>query len=236
MTEVVPTSNLGQLIASSATLTELFQVFIEASQPQAAVDTRSAPVVPYVTAQEEDAFGQLTTLLTETVFPTEVSLLTDEETEGFLELRDQLDLAIEASDRIKESIREAMFNHFDLLAEARGLITDDVLVDKKGHYVLPDTEHGGSDTSAKKFTREVRRGKSTYGEAVTEADRLKALVDQGLLDHKDYLRLTRPARVVDEDKAMMVIKKRPELLEALRAVVQSSASSASLYVRSNATE
>jgi hypothetical protein len=53
-----------------------------------------------------------------------------------------------------------------------------------------------------------------------DLDKLKALADDPeceLLDHDDWLAVTRQTRVFDEAKASLVLRDKPELLRALAA-------------------
>jgi hypothetical protein len=127
------------------------------------------------------------------------------------------------------SIRTAVFNHLDVEAErVDGFDPETAPYDKDGHYVLPGTLTVTTEASST-FKRETRGSAPSIGEAD-----LKALADDPdhpEFTHADYLAMTEQTRVFDEHRFMLHLKKRPELLGAIRAAAKPGSKTAALTLR-----
>lgn len=164
-----------------------------------------------------EIFGKITPQERRTLEPAEI--------EGLLEERGVLDQIKKMAQSRQDDIRTTVFNHLDVLVEQEGL-DEDAERDKDGHYAVAGEVAIGDVTT--KFVRQI----SQRSPSITEGS-LKALVDDPDADftHEDYLSMTSPVRVIDENKVMLVLKKRPDLLPAIAKATQPGGKTASLYQR-----
>ena len=149
--------------------------------------------------------------------PTELAWLDDERTH-----LDNLAKYIEAR---KDAHRAMIFNHLDVELEEAIEGTDLPVpeVDSKGHYIA-----AGSvvTPSGRKFTRELR----TEAPVLT-AEALLAVSEDGALSHDDYLAMTSQVRVLDEEKTMLLLRTKPQLVEAIARAAKPGKTSAAVYRR-----
>lgn len=205
-------------------LSDLLKVV--ASKPDPLPAPAHLPLPAQITTEQRKAlerlpevFGQVVPVERRDLLPSEIKALYAE--------RDTLD-EIEklAADR-KAAIRTTVCNHLDVVFESDSEKATEPVAserDKDGHYVapgkapIPDTDRC--------FSREVRSGSPSLN-----SELLKALVEAGELDHEDYLEMTTQVRVVDENKVMLKLKKKPQLVQAIAKATTMGRSVASLYVR-----
>lgn len=147
------------------------------------------------------------------VAPETPRLLTEQEQAAIVRERDTIDTILNLLKKRKdESIREALANHLDRLAEAEAGGPEQAEArwgkDKYGHYTVkqdvevPDT--------GKKIQGIVGEPKPTVSSAALYQAHLR-----GDLSREDYLAITKVPevqRVFDEDKARAAIKKNPAIL------------------------
>lgn len=163
------------------------------------------------------------------VCPTERSAVTEEQLDLLVQERDVLDVIEKMIAKRKEAIRTIVFNHFDtqrdpsLDRDEDGNITG-VEWDKDGFYILP--ERVSVPSQGKAFTREVSEG--TAG--LTEA-KLRALDEQGVISHEDYLEMTDQTRVVNEAKVLLRFRKNPKLVAAIGSAIELGRKKASFHIR-----
>lgn len=235
---LTPAEVAGRLQArKGATLRSVMEALSAIVTKSKGTPKAQPPVPVEPTTEETEALDALGSEIAAIKWPTQVRALEPEEIETLTILRTGfIDPAEALIKRAKESMREAMFNHFDAQAEANGKVQPDTPIDAKGHYVLPDSESGRVPGCDSKLVRETRRGSMDFGEAVTLGDRLKALEDAGTIDHKTYLKFTKPARLLDEEAIFAAAKDDPEVYKIVAAITHTSAASASLNVRKNQDE
>lgn len=129
----------------------------------------------------------------------------------------------------REAIKEIVRNHMDEQARAQGKVTEDTLVDAKGHLVVAapkqpeQVEIPGTDTV---WSREFRKGSVDI-----EPSRLLDMYEAGEIDRKTYLAFTREVRVFDEHKAMAAMAKDPSLLRVFRRLIKRGRPSTALGLR-----
>lgn len=195
---------------------------IKESYIEAAAGSAGAPAPTAITDSQRAALAQVTEVYG-SVVPTERRSLTPAEVESLMAERLVLDEVKKMVEARSESLRTTVFNHLDVEAEAAG-VPEGTGVDKDGHYILAGETVGTE--AGKKFRREVRTSAPTLN-----ADALKGLVDSGDLAHDDYLAMTTQVRVVDENKVMLTLKKRPELIGAVTKALRPARRNAALWVR-----
>lgn len=163
------------------------------------------------------------------VVPTERRALQPVEVDALVEEKTVLDKIKKMVETRVANIRVTVYNHFDVEAESQpGFKPDEVMYDKDGHYIL-DGVATVSPSTTQTFKRETRGGAPT----ISEAD-LKALVDNPDFPdftHEDYLAMTAPIRVVDENKFMLHLKKKPSLLAAVKAATKPGNKTSALNLR-----
>jgi hypothetical protein len=237
-TALTPAQVIGQLQAQQgATLRSVMGALAAMTAKRKSAVEPTPPVAVEVTEEEEAATLGLAEALAEVTWPTEVRALEPKEIEAYTRLRTQWINPTEALiKRTKESIREALFNHFDAKAEQAHRVAPDTPIDGKGHYVLPDADSARVPDCDQKLVRETKRGTLSFGTAVTLGDRLKALEDAGKITHQQYLRWTRPARLLDEDALYADAQKDEALYKIIEGITKVESPSASLNVRANQDE
>lgn len=182
-----------------------------------AVATRPTPSI--ITDEERDALARLPELFGQ-VCPTAPAPLTTDEADALLAERTLLATVEKLAKTRKDDIRAIVSNALDAVLTESGDADDDTPRDTHGWFLVPGEVAGASNG---RFVRTVRRGSASV-----DLDRLRELADDPdceLLDHDDWLALTRQTRVFDEAKAALVLRDKPELLRALaEATVPGTAS------------
>jgi hypothetical protein len=154
-----------------------------------------------------------------TLQPAELTLLATE--------REALDLVEKVAKARKDDIRTTVLNHHDLTVGGTLPEGSTPLTEKDGHlvvsakYAIP-----GSD---KCFSVEAKEGSPSV-----DAAALKALAedpDFEAFTHADYLACTEQTRVLDENKALLHLRKNPEALEAFKAATSRSTPSVTFTTR-----
>lgn len=175
------------------------QVTVSVSKPIKITDAHRAALEQIV-----QAYGQ--------VAPETPRLLTDTEALALLAERDLIDTILGLLKKRKdESIREALANHLDRLAEAGAggpEVADDRFgKDKHGHYtVKQDVPVEGSGKKIQGIVGEPK--------PVVSSESLLDAHLRGDLTREEYLAITKVpevGRVFDEEKARAAIKKNPEI-------------------------
>jgi thioesterase domain-containing protein len=160
-----------------------------------------------ITDEEQEAIDTLPDFYGSVVPTTRRELAPIELADLFNERR-VLDLVLAVVARRKEDIRTSVLNHFDVEAEKAGTVDAETPRDKDGHYILAaDVPIPGAGV---KYAWEVSQGAAD----ISSADLKEAL------SHEDWLAVTEPVRVFDEHKAILHLKKRPQLLATLAGIVR----------------
>lgn len=179
----------------------------------AAVDSSATkPVVTLpkevaVSGDQRAALAELADAISTVAWPTSRRVLADDEQTELAEVLEKVKAAKAVVADAEAQLRVALFNHLDVTAEQFGAVGPDTPRDKSGFYLVAGEGKG--------FKREYRSGTPT-----ADVETLQALVGEGLLDHTDFLKITRPTRVIDESKFLAFVAKRPEKLSVLRRAVK----------------
>lgn len=223
MTEMMQTNKvLAALDGGSVSFSDLLRTVAVRENVTASIPV-DLPKQIVVTAAQSAALANAERIVNSGVTPVERRRLSQEELASLMEERETLDAISKMIEDRREAQRAAIFNHFDVEAEATGMVGER---DKKGH--LLEKAEAVVASAGKKFTREVRRSAPSL-----DADALAALVDDAESDfsHDDFLACTTQVRVLDEAKVLMHLRKRPEVINALAKATSEGAASASLFVR-----
>jgi len=211
MTVVQPTRSLEALLAEKVSQGASFDSLMEQVLP-APVSVGTSQEVPAPIRWDEPVLDSLEALrqavLTDSakaLIPSTRRTLTPLETQGLIELRDSIGTLESALSAAKESIRTAVLNHLDLLAEKEGVAA---AIDSKGH-VLASGRLGVPGGGAKEFSWEVS-GRTE----VTDAD-LRQAVQDGAISHEDYLAVTVAERRFDEVRFLEHARKHPEIISSV---------------------
>lgn len=226
MTDVV--QNLE--IDPKADLSEILRVLSESngSKPEAkarkSLSKRSNPVE--VSSAALAALSTLSGLLEAVKVPSGRRLTTPAEREEMMDLATAAKTAQKGVEAAVDAVKEAVFNHLDVLVERYGS-TDDLKKDENGHYLVKGELF--VDTREKRFTRELREQKPN----VTAAD-LRDMWQAGEISRQDYMDATKHVEVpreIVEDKLADLLKRKPELLSKIAKILVPGKVSAAFYVR-----
>lgn len=178
-----------------------------------------------VRADENTVVALRATTEIEPLTVTERRLLDQSEIDALNEERVQLDAMEKYITARKAAHRAMIFNHLDVEIE-RDCGDAVPEADDKGHYVLPGEVY---TTGGHRFTRELRKGSP---ELTAEALRnVEDEFDDSVFSHEDYLAMTTPVRVLDEEKTLILLRTKPELVEVLARASKPGKTTASLYRR-----
>lgn len=195
-----------------------------APPPPTPVVPAHAPVPAHITDEQRLAINKLDTVFGKVV-PTDRRKLQPVEVTALVEEKRTLDQLKKLAEDRHEGMRTTIFNHLDIEAEEAGVASDTTPRDKRGHYVLPGEALGAPGTG-KRFTREVREGSPSL-----DAEALKKLVGSLDFTNDDYLEMTTQTRLVDEHKVMLALKKKPSLIQVIKAATRRSEPTAAINLR-----
>jgi hypothetical protein len=169
--------------------------------------------------------------------PTEIAKVSDKDMAKLLNEREILDRAIDPIQRRIEDIKLTARIHSDA-AFADG-DTDGVVMDADGktplrngdgHIIRKARYDGGKhNTTGKAFSLEPRSGSPSIN-----PEKLRQLAedpDVPEITHEDYLAMTTQTRVFDGAKAMVYLRKHPELLSVLRRASSTTRPSMAVSVK-----
>jgi hypothetical protein len=228
MTELVPTPAVTKILArSNATVGEVLKAAV-AEGPKVEAAQTPLPKDPALTESGALALEVTASKLAHLTLPETRRQLSPAELEGVITSFTALSTATKALENSKAQIKAAIFNHFDAVAAEKGLITTDTTLTKEGWAIVEDKTSGAVEGLPKMLTREVRGGTPS----LTEAS-LHELVTEGLIDHEDYLAMTRQIRETDESRVMEWLRKNPAKASTLAKAVTTTAKTASLNLRDN---
>jgi hypothetical protein len=222
--------SLARKIADgSVTLSEIVSTIVPKVVTEPPVPFKAGKAVVLTPKQ----VGALQTLpaIFGSVAPLERRKLTGEELTALYEERVVVDEILAAlKKRKEESIRDAIVNHFDVKREdeygdgADGSAPAGPRT-KDGHVLISDKEDiPGTD---KVFSWEVSGGAPEISDEL-----LKRLDAEGKIDHKLYLEITEPVRVLNEQKLLLALSRQPdEAIALIKAASVPTAKKGSLYVR-----
>ncbi len=154
------------------------------------------------------------------VSPAEPRALTQEEAERIVRERHVIDVVLSVlSNRKDKTIRGALANHLDALAESEGEVNDHTPRSKDGHYLIKGSAKvpGASKTIDSTVSNPSPKVSSAM---------LLDMFEAGELTREEYLSVTAVPEVqrnFDEQKARKAIKKNPGLLAKIAKATTRSA-------------
>lgn len=167
-------------------------------------------VADVISDEERQALELLPRVFAKVTQPGSPVPLSVKETDLLLEERTALATVEKMVKARKESIRVLVQNAIDAALLEAGEADEETPRDAHGWFLLKGEatgEHHG------RFVRTVRKGTVQI-----DLDRLREMADDpdcDLLDHSDWLAMTRQTRVFDEAKAALALNQNPDLLRAL---------------------
>lgn len=167
-----------------------------------------------ITPAQRDALKKLPDVFG-SVVPEERRRLEVSEITKILEERGVLKIVEKLIESRVEDIRLTALNHSDVYVEntMKPDEIEELPRDKDGHYALKHKVMGDGDAD------ECISFEPSAGTSSCTAAALKALSEDpeyGDFTHADYLAMTEQVRVFDDHKAMLLLKKRPELVKVIR--------------------
>lgn len=230
MTTIATTSKIPSLTLEKAkSWSDVFKAVREADKAEAAMTTVEAPAAaPLVLTGPEvkalAAFGKQAAAL---VVPGTRRMMTVPELTAVNEFLSTSKVVAKVAKRaVDETLRPALMNHFDLAAEKAGLVTEETKRDKDGYYVLTDVVSAKVEGEKTYATRTAKEGSVTLSEP-----RLKELVAEGKLTHKQYLEATTAVRIIDEDAVLRMAQKDPALVAVFAEATTTTTPSVALTIK-----
>lgn len=196
---------------------------IVAPPREAAKVPESIPLPAVISESQRKALEDLSHVYGQVV-PAEKRALLPDEVRSLLTERRTLDEIEKLAKVRKDDIRTTVFNHFDVEAEGAG-IPEGAEKDKDGHLILKGEVVVPGEG---KFSRSVRSGSVSIN-----PDKIKELGDDPEVEwitHEDYLACTTQVRVFDEEKAALLLRKKPELIRAIALASERTSSVAAFTV------
>lgn len=159
---------------------------------------------------------------------TERRELTPDEVNALLGERAVIATIIEMAEKRKGDIRTTVMVGMDAEAEAEeGFDRETTLLSEDGFYI--EGRKLGAKGNEQCFSREVRKGAD-----FVDVAELARIADSGEIegfDKKLFNNVTRPARVFDEEAALQLLRKKPELIDVILAATRPGKSTIALNVR-----
>jgi hypothetical protein len=229
----------GLLARKGTTLAEIMRA-LQAAEAQAAGSEPKPseligplPSAVELTEEEVTALRTLPRLLSTVELPDKRRVLSLVEIERLDDLLIAVKTLKALVSRLEDkTIKPAFFNHFDQMALREGRVTAETMRTKEGWFCLPDKENGGTLVTPNKATREISGGGTTL-----TAEALEGLMNSGELSREDYLKLTRPKRVVEEVHFMSafadLVKRKPRIASIIAKATSIGRPSTAMYNRKN---
>ncbi|GAA1978812.1 hypothetical protein [Kitasatospora viridis] len=200
-TALVPTFTADVAVYATDGTTSLAEMLTKlVTTTPAAPAKPTVSKMPAVTKVPDDlaqALGQVPAVF-KCVAPATRRALRATELKRLLEEKRTLDAVQTAVERRRKEISEIVSTHFDVVSENTGTATDLTPRDGKGHYRTAqpgDREEQLIDGTGMMWTREATADTNTPSQALLE----QGLAD-GTISRADYLAVTAPSRVLDEDR------------------------------------
>ncbi len=226
-TEVEKVQTALDKIASNKAVSLKDVVGLLAPEPERLPVPEVLPLPAVITKEQREALAHLNNTFG-AVVPTERRALESSEIEAIHDERKTLDQIEKLASNRKADIRTAVVNHFDVIQEEAGDVTEETPRDKEGHYVGAKVQEP-IPNSDKKWSWEIRGGSPELN--IAELERLADDETYEGFTRKDFLAMTTQTRVVDENKVMLAMKKNPELVRTIAKATKTSAKTGSLFVR-----
>lgn len=182
-----------------------------------------AAIVPpdFPITDEQKAALEKLPLVWGSVAPTEVRALEPIELVALMVERRTADEVAKMVGGRLNAIRDIILNHFDVTAGER--IPEDKQKRTRAGRII---EKAQIVADGKKWSKESRSSKPQI-----DIEKLRALDEAGELDHEDFLAMTTPIRVIDENKVMLALARKPELVDLIAKSLTETEATVSLYVR-----
>lgn len=202
----------AKLAAAPGATLSTFLTGLAAADATGAQPVVTVPAEVVVTDEHRVALSRLADLVTKLDLPKTRRPLTETELAQAAEVLATVAAISGLVDKLKtDALRPALFNHLDTQAEKDGIVGPSTPRDKSGFYLISGAGPG--------FAREYRSGTPS-----ASAEELAKLVAENMIERKDYLRVTKPVREIDEVEFLRLIGRKPQLLPVLRRAIK--------YVRS----
>lgn len=186
------------------------------------------PKSPALTPAVAQAISELPGVLGSLELPVDRGQLTDAEKEQVIYALDLLKEVTGGVAKSEKEIKVGVHRHFDAVARDAGRVTELTPRTKDGFAVLEDKASLAVADLDKKITREVQAGGVALG-----AEQLAAMEADNVITHKQYLRMTRAVRVVDEGAVMSELSDDPALALRMAEYAQISDPIAKINLRPN---
>jgi len=220
------TANIQQLLTDGHGLGDVLDALVESKAKKGTeveVPRRPLPAVVPISDTQRTTLRTIVSKLDALQLPTSARLLTDVEKDTFIDLFGELKDALKVLGVGESALKETFHNHLDVELGTPG---PDVKQDKNGHYVKAGSV--GFPGKPVEVKREERGGKAA---SLTDSD-LQRLESLGEIDHATYLAMTDAGvRNPNEAKIMSLLKKRPELLGALRKIATLTDKTTAISIR-----
>jgi hypothetical protein len=201
--EVLPQDLSELAMKDGATLTDV----LKAERGRLAVDPpqKETPLPTSVTLDEETvaAATVVGVKLAQVQLPRKRRSLNEAELKSLTEALITVLKVRSGAKTAEDKIKQIFQTHADSVALVDGLPDETTKRNKDGFFVLEDTTSMAVDGLPKKVVRTVVEPTPV----LTEAE-IAHLEKIGVLSHAEYLKATRPARVIDEDGVLDLIRKR----------------------------
>lgn len=133
------------------------------------------------------------------------------------------------AERTEGKLVEMAHGHFDVVAEKEGRANGATPVNQHGYYLTEDKESMAVVGSDVKITRSVSEGSISV-----TARGLQALEARGKITHQDYLAMTEDiGREVNERKMLDHLAKHPELMAAIKPIIEKNSGNVSIRLSPN---
>lgn len=233
VTELAPTSEVPEAIAKAVAAGEIVQIsdLIKALAPPPTITKVGAVPLPAVVSDEEQAALQRLPEVYGSAVPETRRTLEAGEITSLLQERETLKTVEALVKRRLDDISLSVLNHNDVDYENDPTSTEGVLlgadgqafITAKGHVVRKAKFRGDDPSLPKLFSVETRSGTPT----------MDTLAFKDLVSHDDFLACTVQERVWNDNKAMLHLRKKPELLAAFRDAMATTTPSVAVYERAN---
>ena len=201
--EVLPQDLSETVLKDGATLTDVLKA--ERARSVVAPVEEPTPLPTSVVLDEETL--RATTLvaakLSQVTLPRKRRSLNEAELKSLTEALILVLKVRSGAKQAEDKIKQVFQTHADSVALVDGLPDETTKRNKDGFFVLEDTTSMAVDGLPKKVVRVTVEPTPV----LTEAE-IRHLEKVGVLTHAEYLKATRPARVIDEDGVLDLIRKR----------------------------
>lgn len=194
------TALVRSLIAQGVELDVITKTLRPAKAPVVASKPPSNVAPAVITTEQRAALERLHAVYG-SVVPETARELTEDEIRAISDEWEVIGEILALADKRKASIRTTVLNHHDTAFD-RAVDRDD-----KGHVLQPGVI-GVAD-----------KDKEFYWDIAEKGGGIDLELLQGVLNHRDWLSVTDPTRVLNGDKLMELLKKKPELAERLGETV-----------------